>query len=77
MAESFLPEIFYPTVQAFLPAGRAEGGKRGFIAKGGFAYAVRCLRTCLAGRAGKDRNRKIDSLFKNKEFPRHTLPKKF
>lgn len=53
MAEDFLPEIFFTAVQAFVPAGRAEGGERVGVAKGGSADAFGCLRADMDGGIGE------------------------
>ncbi len=58
MAEDLLPEIFRPAVQAFLSAGRPEGGNRGRFPERRSADAQRCQRgdlACGTGRTGKIR----------------------
>ena len=48
MAVYLLPEIFYPAVQALLPAGRAKGRNGGLVAQRGLADAKRRLCDGLA-----------------------------
>ena len=52
MAEDLLQEVLRPAVQAFLPTGRAQGGKRGAFAQRGPAHALGRKRKPLAGGGG-------------------------
>lgn len=60
MAENLLSPLFPAAVQAILPAGRSEGGKRGGIPQRGSEDALGRFRGTLAGagrkavRAGAD-----------------------
>ncbi len=53
MAKNIYKEVFRPAVQAFMYAGRREGGVGGIVAARRLAHAQRCVRVGMAAYAGQ------------------------